>query len=320
MSSYKVWIRLTIGIALFAVLLSYADWRKTGALFTEITFLPSVFAIMMLWTGLVISAFKWQLLMKALDISLPLGYLTRLYWVATFFQNYLPSSVGGDIVRLTVMRRSRRLAAIAASIFVERLTGFIVLLCLALLALSARPQYFFVIGDQSFIAWFLFGSIFVGLVLFLYYGRSLLDHAMKLVPDGKTLLPKIFEKLRKVLVSIQSYSSRKKAVVIALILSVPFLGSLIVFQYLLFVSLGLSVPFIEIIFIAPIIPLVSMLPISLNGIGVAEAAFVVFYTQLGLSPEEALAAALLRRILMLIFSLGGGIFFLLGKFTQAEST
>jgi uncharacterized protein (TIRG00374 family) len=318
MASYKTWIRLTIGIVLCAILLSYVDWRETGALFSDIRFLPTAFALVTLWVGLAISALKWQLLMKALDISLPLGDLTRLYWIATFFQNYLPSSVGGDIARLTVMRRSRRLAAIAASIFVERLTGFIVLLCLALLALVARPEYFLVLDRQSSIPWFLFAGVCVAVVIFICYGRSLVDYAVKVLPKRQPTLHKVFEKLRKVVVFVSSYSTKKPSVAIALAISVPFYGSLVVFHYLLFVSLGLSVPFKEIIFIAPIIPLVSLLPISLNGIGVAEAAFVLFYMQLGLSPEQALAAALMRRLLLLFFSLVGGIYFLLGKSLQTE--
>jgi uncharacterized protein (TIRG00374 family) len=115
------------------------------------------------------------------------------------------------------------------------------------------------------------------------------------------------------MVSIGLYRERKHTVITSFIVSLIFYATIIVFQYLTFSSLGIDIPFLEVIFIAPVIPLVSLLPISLNGIGVAEGAYVVLYMQLGISPEEALAAALLRRILLLLFSLVGGVFILLGK-------
>ena len=133
------------------------------------------------------------------------------------------------------------------------------------------------------------------------------------IPDKMVLLQNILSKFEKLMLSIALYREKKYAVMITFVVSLVFYASLVIFQYLTFASLGIDIPFKEVILIAPIIPLISLLPISLNGIGIAEGAFVIMYTQLGVSPEEALAAALLRRILLLLFSLFGGIFILQGK-------
>lgn len=312
MSSYKLFVRLFVAVVLCSLLLGFVDWKKTGYLLLDLTIIPTVFAFLLLCLGLVISALKWQLLMKALNIQVPISDLLRLYWTASFFQNFLPSSVGGDIVRLAVMRNSQRLADVAASIFVERLTGFITLLGLAFLALFARPQYFYLV-DKDTIIWFALAGVSVAIILFLLYGRKITSYLSARIPDGYTLLCSILAKLEKLMVSIGFYRERKRAVITTFIVSLVFYATLVVFQYLTFASLGIDILFLEVIFIAPAIPLISLLPISLNGIGVAEGAFVILYTQLGVSLEEALAAALLRRILLLLFSLIGGIFVLLGN-------
>jgi hypothetical protein len=74
-----------------------------------------------------------------------------------------------------------------------------------------------------------------------------------------------------------------------------------------------DISLLEVVFIAPLIILVSLVPISVNALGIAEGAFVLFYTQAGLAPEEALAAAVLRRVLTLGYSLGGGVIWLREK-------
>ena len=308
----KTILRTFVAVVLCGILLSFVDWRQAAYLLLDIKILPASYAFLLLFFGLVVSALKWQLLLKALDIQVPIIDLSRLYWSATFFQNFLPSSVGGDIVRLTVMRKTRRLAAVAASIFIERLTGFITLLGLAFLAFLVRPQYFYLV-DKGALIWFFLAGLIVTIFLFLYFAREIANNLAVRIPDKMVLLQNILSKFEKLMLSIALYREKKYAVMITFVVSLVFYASLVIFQYLTFASLGIDIPFKEVILIAPIIPLISLLPISLNGIGIAEGAFVIMYTQLGVSPEEALAAALLRRILLLLFSLFGGIFILQGK-------
>jgi uncharacterized protein (TIRG00374 family) len=267
-----------------------------------------------LWLGLMISSKKWQLLLNALDIQMRLGDLSRLYWAATFFQNFLPSSVGGDIVRLTVMRKSQRLAAVAASMFVERFTGFVTLVCLALVALALRPEYFYLV-DKDAIVWTILSFIVLSLAIFMYFGEHVASYLIARMPKNNGLVCRSLAKFDRLMSSIGIYRKKKKAIIFTFMLSLFFYTTLVVFQYLTFISLGIDIPLKEVIFFAPIIPLISLLPVSLNGIGIAEGAFVILYTQLGVSPEEALAAALVRRLLLLVFSLYGGLYVLQGKVT-----
>ena len=110
--------------------------------------------------------------------------------------------------------------------------------------------------------------------------------------------------------AVAHYKGKKRELVIAILISFCFYFVLILCNYLILISLGASISFKEVCFIAPIIPLISMLPISLNGLGISEGAYVLFFTQAGLSPPLALAAAVLRRLNHLLVSLVGFVFWL----------
>jgi hypothetical protein len=88
---------------------------------------------------------------------------------------------------------------------------------------------------------------------------------------------------------------------------------MVLFQYCVIRSVGGDVSLLEVALITPLIAVVSFVPISINALGVAESAFVLFFSQAGLSPEEALAAAVLRRVLMTGYSLVGGVMWLREK-------
>lgn len=314
----KIWLKFVIGITIFAILLNFVDWRKSGALLLDTTLIPVLLSSLTLVFCILLSSFKWNILLRAQNLFLSSYALLRFYWIGTFFNNCFPSTVGGDVVRLSFMRHLGHLPEVTASIVLERITGLVVLLGLSALGLLIRPQYYET-GSLLSILWLIIGIISVGLVLVAIFCQYITDRPTKRSQSEVKFLRRIIAKFRKVVISIVYYKKKKESVIYALIISLPFYGSTVLFQYLLFYSLGLHVPMREIFFIAPLILLVSLLPISFNALGLAEGAFVLFYTQAGLSPEEALAAALLRRILNILISLVGGIFWISSKSNQTNT-
>jgi uncharacterized protein (TIRG00374 family) len=212
-------------------------------------------------------------------------------------------------VRLMMMHHLKSSAQVAASIFLERLTGFIVLLVFSAFSLLMRPEFFLRNGIASAL-WVLTASISIAVVLiFLFkkHAKKILVHASS---KWKGLLGQIITKMNKFFASLLYFREKKRAVVISLVLSIPFYCVIIICQYLIFVAVGMKFPLQKVFFVAPLIPLVSVLPISPNGLGVAEAAFVVFYVQAGMAPEVALAASVVRRVISVLVSLVGGVMWL----------
>jgi uncharacterized protein (TIRG00374 family) len=296
---------LAIGILLFSLLIYFVDWRQTIDHFHNIALAPVVFALILLSLNIPVSSFKWRFLLFTQGFKLSLWRLTRCYWISTFFGNYLPTSVGGDVVRLVMMKDLGHQAQVAASIVWERITGFVVLLALSALGLSMRPHYF----KAGYLLPFLWLAVGIGVAAFLcllFFGDQISSILKRLLKVKKGFWGRILQKLLKVADSLAYFQKKKKEILFAMILSVPFYIFIVVFNYLILISVGSNIPLIEVCFIAPIVLLVSFLPISLNGIGVAEGAYVLFYAQAGLLPSQGLAAAVIRRVIHLLVSLVGG--------------
>jgi uncharacterized protein (TIRG00374 family) len=308
----KLCLKSAFGIALFAILLNFVDWRRSGMLLLSVALIPAALAVSMLTFGLFLSSLKWNILLRSQGMFLSCIDSFQYYSIGAFASNYLPSTIGGDIVRLSIMRGLGCQAGVAASIIVERVTGFAVLLSLSALALLMRPQYFEAIGLLT-ILWLIIASFTIGLILAAIVGRPFIDYLVSSPLSRKRVLGLAINRFRDISISLDHYRGKRGRLTIALVLSLLFYGSVVSFQYFLFLSLDLDVSLVEVCFIAPLVPLVSLLPASVNGVGLAEATFVLFYTQTGLLPEEAFAAALLRRLLQASVCLVGGIYWLRGK-------
>lgn len=314
----KLWVRLVVAILLFAFLFQFVDWRQAAKLLANASVGFSLVAIALSIFGMLLSTLRWNVLLRAHELQISLLDALRVYWIGAFFSNFLPSNVGGDVVRAAITKPSGKLAQVAASIVVERITGAVVLFSLAIVALTLRPSYFRVAGLLPII-WLGIASMCAALIGAVLFGEQLAAR-LTAVRDGRqaTLVVRVLEKAGKLIDAVNYYKRRRTAVFWALVLALPFYASVVIFQYSLISAVGASLPLMEVLLIAPLIPLVSMIPVSLNALGIAEGAFVLFYTQAGLSPAQALAAALLRRVVLLLVSGIGGVFWIASK-KEADS-
>jgi uncharacterized protein (TIRG00374 family) len=305
------WIKLAVALVLIAILVWFVDWRESLLLLRGLQLLPASCAFALLALGVILSTLKWQVLLAAHAVRLSLPRLLKYYWIGFFFSNFLPSNVGGDIARLTLMYKIADLTVIGASILMERLIGLWVLLFIAAICLLMRSQYFSQLGILLPM-WLLVLSLGGALSLVLILAARVGTWSNARLKSAR-LAERIVLTMIKTANALAYYRGRTKAISIAVFVSVLFYGSMILAQYSIIASIGGYVPLVDVSFIAPLIALVSFIPISVNALGLAEGAFVLFYTQAGLSPEQALAAAVLRRVLMLGYSLIGGVIWLWEK-------
>jgi uncharacterized protein (TIRG00374 family) len=303
----KSWLKFVIGLILIAIILNFVDWHKTIEVLAATDATLTLLAIAILSVNMLISTWKWQILLRSHGLIVSLHEALRAYWVGSFCNNFLPSNVGGDVVRMVMLRRLGRSAEVAASIVLERVTGLVILFILSAIGLAMRPAYFDT-GGALFLLWLMVAG---GIALFsalTTLSRSL-NRALLSARMAKVTTVQLFlAKLGKLSTAIEHYRSDTRAVALNLLLSIPFYVIIMIFQFLILLAVGADVPFLDVAAIAPIIPLVSLIPASMNGLGVAEGAFILFYTQAGVLPEQALAAAVLRRVLSLLVSLVGGVY------------
>ena len=142
-SGQRIWIflRLILGAMLFVWVLSTANWGEVMAHLHAADW--RFVAVFLVITPLNVGVFvwKWQILLRAGRVTVPFWLLYRMYVVSQFYNNVLPSSVGGDVVRVAMLNRSIRSPERAlASILVERFSGLTVLVILGVAATVATAE------------------------------------------------------------------------------------------------------------------------------------------------------------------------------------
>jgi hypothetical protein len=293
--------KAVIGIMLLVTLCSWIDWRAGLQALQKVNILYLSLTVVLFPLTLIIASCRWMVLLRQNGIHISLLEALKIYWIGIYLSNFLPSNIGGDLSRAGLLYRFNKMAQVAGSIFAERFLGLIALLILVLFSTLMHPKIFISIGGVTLV-WIGLLSFFI--IIFVFFSFLEKINFYFLDREDNSKLSKLFKKIGKVLFALKNYDTR----IILKVLFLSFLYYFIAFiaQFFIAKSIGLNIGFLSIAFVAPLIWLVSMLPISINAIGLAEGAFVVFYPQVGLSLPEALAFALLLRFVQMLCSGVGG--------------
>ncbi|MFT5135128.1 MAG: hypothetical protein ACI9XU_001956 [Arenicella sp.] len=251
------------------------------------------------------SALKWSMLAHARGLKAGYWRFFSYYLVGQFYNLFLPTSVGGDVVRSYELGKfTGKHADSLASVFVERYTGVLVLLALSGLAVLSQLSVFsvdFVIFSLvlfglglGFIAWMIFDSrIYLGFRRFI---SSKLPFSLGL-----------FLKLDKLLDSVQVYANHRSALVWAFINSLLFYFLAVLNVYITALVFDLNINLIDMLIATPIIMLIMNIPLSIGNIGLMEFAYSEVFVLMGYSPALGLSVAILMRLKSLIDGLMGGV-------------
>lgn len=292
---------VTIGLAGWIIgLVDWSTfWRTVGG--SSLWLLGLVMLLQLV--GVTLSAFKWQQLLVVHAIRYSLPRLLGWYLVGSFLNHFLPSTVGGDGYRIyKTWGNERTKGASVLAIVLERLTG---LGALAGLGYAAAVVLHFTGGGTlvSSVAGFgALGFAAVGVVLWLGSRPGVVEW-LKQSRIGRYL-----EGLAALALDFRDQPG-KIGVVAAV--SVIFHVNKLAVVWLLLYNLGTAVNPLELLVAVLIVEMAGLLPISLGGLGVVEGSFILVMAQFGVAEEVALAAMLLRRVLMTPLYLAGAILYLL---------
>jgi uncharacterized protein (TIRG00374 family) len=252
-----------------------------------------------------VSAFKWYMLTQARDLGAGYWRIFAYYLVGQFYNMFLPTSVGGDVVRSYELGKfSGRQADALASVFVERYTGVVTLLIVATLAVMTQLASF----NQGFIiATLIAFGLGLGFIAWLVYDPRVYSAVRDFMQVRVPLSSKIFSKLDKLLEAITVYTQRPKTIALALLNSLLFYFVAVVNVYLTAMVFNSEVSFLDMLIATPIIMLIMNLPISIGNIGLMEVAYVSVLELLGYGAELGLAIMLLMRFKSLFDAALGGV-------------
>lgn len=258
-------------------------------------------ALAVFFAGLIFTAFRLQLVLQVLKARMSLADSYYVNIIALFFNNVLPSSLGGEVVRGYYLFRktSGRMESFSA-VVVDRLFG------LATMVLIGFAAVF--LFDRSGVSPKILNSLLglagiTAVAAILIFNRGIVDRLCALrVP----LLPVLLqEKLKEMYQAMQCCRGHNRVIVLCFLLTVGGQVSFIVANYLLARCLGLDIGFGFFFFFVPIMLIMGLAP-SVNGIGVREAAYL-FYLAEYTSSDQALALSLITTFFMVVAGILSGI-------------
>ncbi len=309
------------GISLALIL--FVLWRFQGRLTEVWQMLASanlwwvLVSVLLFWTAMLINAFKWWTLLRAQAIKAPFLAMANFTFVGFFFNNILPANIGGDVMRgYGLAKYTEENAGAAASVVLDRLIGLSAYMSVA--AVSALAVVF--LTNRSDL-WPLAAVAVLALLALITIGAFLISRRISRFVS-RLLHRGILEKMAVIWDSLAAafelYRFQYKTLAFAFLIGLTGIATTSMVNYALSLALGGSIPLVDIFLFTPLIALVLIIPISIGGLGLSQAAYPFFYGLVGVPGELALALSLFVQAVQLFCSLPGGVLWLLWKKDAGE--
>lgn len=277
-------VKLAVSCCLMMWVVIYQiDWSDFFTLMSE-TNIPLLFlAFGMRFLGFIFSSLRWQKLLQSQTVRIKFSSLFDSYIIASFFNLFMPTRIGGDIFRINDIRRvSKSISQSASSVFVERFLGIFILIVFAFFASLAQ----FSLAKEN-------PTIWIGLTIFILVMTTLiLSLYLKVV--GRLIIFIPFDSVREILLSQWNtfrdntlyLLSNRKALSFGIWYSFLLQVNVVVHYWIIGESLGFNLPLVQYFIIIPIQLMVLMLP-SINGIGLREVSSIVLFGYYGIHATDA---------------------------------
>lgn len=302
-------LRVAVAIGLTAYLLWQANPSEVlnAAATAEWRWIAAAIALVLVDRTLM--AYRWLVLLRpAAGTPVPLRGVLRVFFVSTFVGTFLPASVGGDAVRSVALTRyGVALTDSVASVLVDRVVGTLSILLVAAVAVWLAPASFPRWVAPLTVACAAAAATVVILGFFHGPAERLANRGLARFTRGK-----LHKAGTNLLVSLRRYNRHPGALLNVLAGSLAVQLLRISQAWLLGLALGLTPGFVAFVVYIPVILLVMLLPITINGLGTSQAAFVWLFGASGIAAPDAFALSVLFVALGIVGNLPGGILYAIG--------
>lgn len=309
-------LKWIVSIAILWWLVTSFDFSMLGQSIGNAKLGFIAFALVIGFANICLSVYRWKVSLSVQEIQAPFGSLLSSTLVSGFLGFLLPS-FGEDAVRGYDLYKftTKRGVNIAASILFERICG---LLGHVLIGGTALALYHDQIANRTIVhaALVMYALIIVALLIVF---NATLSRWFVGTLRRFPMLEKIADKVKSLTEAVHLYRSDKSAWVRVLGLSFLFQFSGFLYFYVIAQALSINVGFATFALLVPIVIILSLMPISVGGLGVKEGLFVLLFTQLGVSKANAFLISAVGSALHLLFVLLGGLVFLLRKSPRTEA-
>lgn len=308
-----LWIlKIVVSGGLLYVLLTRVDLDRLWRLARTASFGWLAAALGLYLAMVLVSSWRWRLLLTAQHIAVSFRSLVATYLVAIFFNNFLPSNIGGDVMRIRGTSRPAGSTTLATTVvLVDRGIGLLGLVFVAASGATLVARMSDAVGPVGpGLLWGLLGS-----------AVAVATPAL-LRPDavGRLLRPLralhqewVETRIERLTAALARFRDSPRTLGSCFGQSILVQGLLVTFYASIAHGLHLQVPVAHLAIVVPLSFVVQMLPVSVNGFGVREATFAFYFTHLGEPLESALALSFIGAVLIMLFSVSGAIAYARGR-------
>ncbi len=305
-------IKVVISLGLIIYLISEADPHKILEVFQRITTLKGifllVFAFLLTFLAIFLMSMRWQVLLKGYGLRISLARLYSFYLIGLFFNNFLPTSIGGDVVRIYKLVNETDDRTVGfASVIIERVMGIAATLFMAIVAL-------FLISQEFKSPRLLYTSISLFVLISLFFLVIIRNRPFLLLLRffDKFTIFKIGEKLNKLLEAIHYFKDRRRILAYVFIFSLMSQIAIVFMNYMLAWAFEVDVNLSMLFMVIPVSFVLTMLP-SINGLGVRDLGFVSLLGRVGVSKAAALSLSFMNLLIPMTISIWGAVLFVIQK-------
>ncbi len=302
--------KVIVSLSLVAYLLVRVDFAAVGTAIAGAPLDLLFLAFLVLHVDRILQGGKWWVLIRSTGVSFSFWQAVANTYAGNFAGQFLPSGVGGDVVRVVLLKRMNLSAIeVAASIVVERLFGLFALVSVASIAIGVATALGIDLpGSVGAMVWALFVLMAAGLVASF---TPTVDRAITTTTGTLRRLPlgiPFLQKVDDLASAYRRYSARHSTLVRYFALSIAEVLLIVAVNVILCRALGIDIPAIFLLLIVPVTLILYRIPISVSGIGVQEGVFGYFFAQAGFGIDAGVTLSLVLRLIEVGIFLPGAYF------------
>ena len=297
-------LKTIVSLGLLAVLFSRVDVSRLWSITRQASIGWLATALVLYFAMVLTSAVRWGVLLRAQHVRLTFAYLTKSFLVATFFNNFLPSNIGGDVIRIADTAKAAGSKTLATTVvLIDRGLGVLGLALMAATGASMMQRMAVgPVGPRILWAGFGLGTIIATPALLMPETVTKLLQPLRVFHQEW-----VDARIEKLTYALTRFKETPAALATCFSGAIAVQGLLVLFYVAIARSMSIPVGFAELAVIVPVSFIVQMIPLSVNGFGVREATFGFYFTRLGLPLDAALAVSFVGAAMIVLFSLSGGL-------------
>lgn len=297
-------LKIVVSIVLLSLLFSKIDVTQLWAIARRASLRWFVVALAIYSLNMIASTWRWHLLLRTQEVHLRRRWLFGSFLVASFFNNFLPSNIGGDVIRISDTARAARSRTLAAAVvLMDRVLGLMALIFVAAIGASAAGA----VHPAALPIWpmWLWAGLLAGAAASAPAVLAPVGFSRLLQPLTVFHPEWVGSRIDTIIEVLTRFRERPGTLARCFVTAIFVQGTMVLYYFAVSHALHLNVALSDIAVVVPISFVVQMLPVSFGGFGVREATFSIYFSRIGQPIESAIALSLIGQALIILFSLSG---------------